>query len=81
MFALTLTVDGRPIQARFWLEWGSSDLPNSVIPTGADHRESGGLRSGVFLQSGFHTETSEGSASIDQSGTAVDLGAAGPRKG
>jgi len=26
-------------QARFWLEWGCSDLPNSVIPTGADHRK------------------------------------------
>ncbi len=30
---------GWPTQARFWLEWGCSDLSNSVIPTGADHRE------------------------------------------
>ena len=30
---------GWPTQARFWLEWGRSDLLNSVIPTGADHRE------------------------------------------
>src|SRR6476469_166381 len=31
----------------FWLEWGCSDLPNSVIPTGADHREGDDLRSGA----------------------------------
>lgn len=35
----------------------------------------------AFLLSGFHAETSEGSASIDQSGPAEDLGAAGRRKG
>src|SRR5208282_5294719 len=38
--------DGWPTQARFWLEWGCSDLPNSVIPTGADHRKRGDLWSG-----------------------------------
>ena len=31
---------GWPAQARFWLEWGCSDLLNSVTPTGANHRES-----------------------------------------
>ena len=39
-----------PIQAQFWLEWdsrlGMFNLPNSVIPTGADHRESADLWSG-----------------------------------
>ena len=40
---------GWPTQARFWLEWGCPDLPNSVIPTGTDHRESGDLRSGGTL--------------------------------
>jgi hypothetical protein len=30
-------------------EWGCSYLPNSVIPTGADYCESGGLRSGGTL--------------------------------
>src|SRR5258708_1047772 len=25
--------------SRFWLEWGRSHLPNSVIPTGTDHRK------------------------------------------
>ena len=30
---------GRFIQARFWFEWGPSDSPNTVIPTGADHRK------------------------------------------
>jgi hypothetical protein len=40
---------GWPTQAWFWLEWGYSDLLNSVIPTGADHRESDGLRSGENL--------------------------------
>src|SRR5207253_8148482 len=42
-------VDGWPTQARFWLEWGCLDVPNSVIPTGADHRGSGGPRSGLRL--------------------------------
>ncbi len=40
---------GWPIQARFWLEWGLFNLPNPVIPTGAEHRESGALRSGGTL--------------------------------
>ena len=34
------------IQARFWLEWAYSDLINSVIPTGGDHRKRDDLRSG-----------------------------------
>ena len=44
-----------PSEARFWLEWGCSDLLNSVIPTGADHREGDDLRSGgtcCFLERG-----------------------------
>src|ERR1700687_2002101 len=40
------TSGGWPTQAWFWLEWGCSDLLNSVIPTGADHRKSGDLWSG-----------------------------------
>ncbi len=34
-----LILDRWPTQARFWLERGCSDLRNSVIPTGADHRK------------------------------------------
>src|SRR5689334_2226761 len=41
-----LACDEWPIQARFWLEWESLHLPSSVIPTRADYRESGDLRSG-----------------------------------
>ena len=48
---------GWPIQARFWLEWGCSDLSNSVIPTGTDHRESGGVRSGGTLCSDVGAKT------------------------
>ena len=29
----------QPAQARFWLDRGCSALPNSVIPTGTDHRK------------------------------------------
>src|SRR5437879_6179847 len=39
-------MDGWPTQARFWLEWGCSDLLNSVIPARADHRERNDLWSG-----------------------------------
>ena len=28
-----------PTQALLWLEWGCPNLPSSVIPTVADHRE------------------------------------------
>ena len=38
--------DEWPTQARFWLEWACSSLLNSVIPTGAVHRERGDLRRG-----------------------------------
>jgi len=41
--------NGCPTQARFWLEWERSALPNSVIPTEADHRECDDLRSGGTL--------------------------------
>lgn len=34
------------IQALFWLEWAYSDLINSVIPTGGDHRKGDDLWSG-----------------------------------
>jgi hypothetical protein len=36
-------------QARFSLEWGLFNLPNPVIPTETEHRESGALRSGGTL--------------------------------
>jgi hypothetical protein len=48
-FVASTTRMGWPTQACFWLEWGCSDLPNSVIPTGADHRESDDLRGGGTL--------------------------------
>src|SRR5437870_13268901 len=38
-----------PSQARFWLEWGCSDLPILSSRTGADHRKSDDLRSGGTL--------------------------------
>jgi hypothetical protein len=35
----TLSSVELPQQTRFWLEWGCLHHPNSVIPTGADHRK------------------------------------------
>jgi hypothetical protein len=36
---LQIKLDGWPIQAQFWLEWGWLNLPASVIPTVDDHRK------------------------------------------
>jgi hypothetical protein len=38
-FRSSFTRDGWPTQSWFWLERGCSALPNSVIPTGTDHRK------------------------------------------
>ena len=46
---LNIRIGGWPTQAWFWREWGCSDFPNPVIPTGGDHREGDDLRSGGTL--------------------------------